>query len=133
MSVVLIFPKISFRDVVTLVFIYLYQLAFIADGLLYLWIDTRFLLLPTRTLGPFVGSVHLIPATGVAECTLLRSYCLYKMIRFGKSSIVWHTVSIKIKQSDHPKLFKVTQFLFFQIVVGGTAIIIADHMTKLLE
>ena len=132
-SVVLILPKFSFKNVVVLVCAYLYQLAFIADGFLYLWIDTRFLLIPTTTLGPFMPAIHLICGVVFAECTLLRSYCLYKLIRTGKSSIVWHTILTKFRQSDHPKFFKVAQFLFSNMVILSSGVIITNHIAKLFE
>ena len=132
-SIMIIFPKFNLKNALTLICLYLYYLAFMIDGLFYLWIDTRFLLIPTTILGPFMHIIHIICVTGFGECILFRTYCLYKMIRFGRSSIVWHTILLKINQSDHPKLFNVSKFLFFQLFVGASAVFTANHIAKLVE
>ena len=131
-SVTLILPKYTIKNIITLACLYLYHLVFITDGLFYLWINTRFLFSPTTILGPFVGSVHLICAAGVGECALIRSYCLYKMIRYGKGSIDWQVTLRKIKQNDQVKLFKIMQFLFFQVALTTTTIVVLNHVVKLL-
>ena len=79
----IVFPKFNIKNISLLVINHIYMLCFIVDGFLYLWIDTRFLMLPTTTLGPFADSVHLICGTAVFEILFLRSYCLIKMIRLA--------------------------------------------------
>ena len=132
-SIVLIFPKFNFKNFLTLVCIYLHDMIFMADGLLYSWIDTRFLIIPMTTLGPFVASVHFIFGTAFAEIILFRSYCLYRMLRSGKACPTWYAISSKIKQNEHPKLFKVAQFLFSQLVLSAMLVHILNHVAKLLE
>ena len=132
-SVTLMMPQINFSNVTKLLLVYLDQFTLIVDGALYSWINTRFLLIPRTTLGPFIHTIHFLCATFIVECTLFRSYCLYKTVRSGKSSIVWHTVSDKVEQSDHPKSFKAAHFFFFQMTVGAGSIYLTNHTAKLLE
>ena len=85
------------------------------------------------SLRSFVDSIHLICSTAFAECNLLRIYCLYQMIRYMKASIVWHTISTKIKQCDHSKLFNAHQILFFQMIIGASSTTISNHFAKLFQ
>lgn len=130
--IVLIFPDFTVENVIVLLVVYTFYLMFIADGFFYWAIDTQFLLLPRKSLGPFLSSIHFICGAALSEIVILRSCCIYMRFKYGKNNIGWFSVVCKITKSKHPILFKVLKLLIFNLWSGALFVYISNHSSKLL-
>lgn len=127
-----LFPTRKASSIFKLLCIYIFYFLFIADGLLYPFIDTHFLLLPRASLGPFLNAIHIMCGAAICEIVVLRSYCIYTKIRHGINSIGWFNILTKITSDEHRKLFLFLRFLFFQMGFSVTIIYLSNHLTKLV-
>ena len=132
-SILLILPKPSLRNIKLITFIFILYLLILADGLFYQFINTRYLFIAISTLGPFLFPIHIVWSAAFFEATVVRIHCLYKVIRFGRSSVTWYDIAKRIKKDDHPVYFKICRFLFIVIFFAGTSIISSQHLLKLAE
>ena len=132
-SVLLILPKLCTKNIIILIFIYIYYSLILADGLFYKFINTRYLFLPMSSLGTFLNPVHIIWASSFIEATIMRTHCLYKVITSGRSSLIWYDIAMRIKKDDHPIYFKISWLLFLGIFLSSFMIFSSQHVLKLTE
>lgn len=128
----LLFPDFTLKNVIILICVYTFYLAFIFDGFFYFLVDTHFLLLPRSSLGHFMGPIHIVCGVGACEILVLRSYCLYARIKYGKHSITWFNVISSVEKKGHPKLFIVAKLFFLQMWSGLVLIYLGNHLAKLI-
>ena len=128
-----ILPNFNWKSSLVIFVINLYYFIFVTEGFLYKFINTRFLFLPTRALGPFESAIHGLWGITIFELIILRAHCLYKMVRHGRSSLAWYDISTKIKISDHPTYFIIFRLLFFGIFGGCLVAILFNHALKITE
>ena len=131
-KIVLSFPDFNFKNVFVLICVYFFCLAFIFDGFFYSLIDTHFLLLPRSSIGPFMSPIHIICGVVISEVYILRCYCIYAKIKYGKQSITWFNIISTMGKKEHPKLFLFSKLLFLQLWFGCTLIFFSHGVIKLL-
>ena len=131
-EIALLFPDFSLKNVIVLICVFVFYLVFIFDGLFFFLVDTHFLLMARSSLGPFLSPIHVVVGITLSEMVILRSYCIYSKVKFGKRSITWFNIVSKMGKSEHPKLILVSRFLFLQLWLGSSVIYLTNHLTKLL-
>ena len=77
--------------------------------------------------------VHIVWAVGFFEMLMLRTHCLYKTVRYGRSSLAWYNVATKIKKSDHPIYFQFLRIFFIGDFAACCLALCCVHIMKLTE
>ena len=129
----LLFPDFTFRDVTVLIGVFAFYFALVLDGIFYWAIDTHFLMLPRKSLGPFLNEVHLSYGTALMEMVIMRLYCIYLRIKHGKHSIKWFNMACEAKKERYPLLINLVRFFFFQLWCSATMIFFVNHLAKLVS
>ena len=132
-SVLFILPKFNPKSVAVSVLVNLYYLVIVAEGFFFKFIHTRFLFIPTRSMGPFVDVVHFLWAISLFELFTLRTHCLYKMVRYGRGSQAWYDIAIRTKKGDHPIYFQIFRLLFIGVFGIASLAIVVLHALKMTE
>lgn len=132
-SIMNLFPiLINPSHIVLLIFLYFCYVCYFIDGFFYPYVDIKIIkVLPRKSLGPLENVIHMICGSGFTEMFIIRSYLIYINNKYGKDTIEWLKVASNINKFNHPKLFAISKFLFFQIYMSVLMVVFINQAIKL--